>query len=408
MASVEATESRWRGGFASLWAASSVSNFGDGLYLPAISLLAATATQNPIAIALATALTWVSAAIAGPAAGAYLDLGDKARIAAVTDWSRAGFVGLAAISVVLLGANIWIVFALSVVLGVGDMLTSTAFRVLVPDVVGRTTEDLQRANASIQTTDIVGSRLIGPPIGGFLFGLAAFIPFALNALSYLISGGFIWRLRDTSNERSLDRPRITFKDSITFVFGSRQLVRVALMAVAINSAIAAGAALVVLVALDRLMVSASLFGFLTSGVALGAVAGSALAARMSLSPLYRVLLLISAAAAQIGIGLAGHVWVLAAALVVSSFATTMVLVGLLTERQALAPPDQLGRIMATHRTVTYVAMPSSALVGGALASAVGLASPFVLAACLLVVGAAIAALPSAGHEPTMKADAVGA
>src|SRR6185437_13386041 len=55
---------------------------------------------------------------------------------------------------------------------------ATAASTLVPSIVPL--EHLDRANGRMVTAEIAGSEFIGPPLGGFLFGVAPVLPFAVN------------------------------------------------------------------------------------------------------------------------------------------------------------------------------------------------------------------------------------
>jgi hypothetical protein len=54
-------------------------------------------------------------------------------------------------------------------------------------------------------------------------------------------------------------------------------------------------------------------------------------------------------------------------------------------RQARVPDRLLGRVMASYRVIAYGAMPTGALLGGALASTFGLRAPFVGGVVIVVV-----------------------
>ena len=62
-----------RSGFARLWAASGVSNLGDGVYGTALPLLAATLTRDPLLISVVSFAEWLPWLLFGLLSGALLD-----------------------------------------------------------------------------------------------------------------------------------------------------------------------------------------------------------------------------------------------------------------------------------------------------------------------------------------------
>ena len=63
--------------------------------------------------------------------------------------------------------------------GVGSALRDTAAVTCIPRLADPAS--LDRANARVIAGQIVGNELAGPAAGGWLFGLAAVLPFAVNA-----------------------------------------------------------------------------------------------------------------------------------------------------------------------------------------------------------------------------------
>jgi hypothetical protein len=68
---------------------------------------------------------------------------------------------------------------LAFITGVGAALRDTAAVAFVPRLAD--SADLDRANARVIAGQIVGNELAGPAAGSWLFGLAAVLPFAVNA-----------------------------------------------------------------------------------------------------------------------------------------------------------------------------------------------------------------------------------
>ena len=91
-------EPRAGSGFAALWAATAASNLGDGVWLVAAPLLAATLTDDPLKIAgvaVVQRLPWLPFGLIG---GALADRLDRRRTMVAVGLARAGLVGLIGIT----------------------------------------------------------------------------------------------------------------------------------------------------------------------------------------------------------------------------------------------------------------------------------------------------------------------
>ncbi len=60
-------------------------------------------------------------------------------------------------------------------------------------------------------------------------------------------------------------------------------------------------------------------------------------------------------------------------------------VSLMTLRQKLAPPDQMGRVIAASRTLAWAGLPLGAALGGVLASAYGIIPVYVVGSSSVIV-----------------------
>jgi hypothetical protein len=76
-------------------------------------------------------------------------------------------------------AGLVLIYLTAFITGVGSALRDTAAVACVPRLVDPA--GLDRANARVIAGWVVGNELAGPAAGGWLFGLAAVLPFAVNA-----------------------------------------------------------------------------------------------------------------------------------------------------------------------------------------------------------------------------------
>jgi MFS family permease len=66
--------------FTKLWLAQGVSNLGDGVYVTALPLLAATLTRKPLPVSAVVFAEWLPWLLFGLLAGALLDRWDRRRV----------------------------------------------------------------------------------------------------------------------------------------------------------------------------------------------------------------------------------------------------------------------------------------------------------------------------------------
>jgi MFS family permease len=91
------------------------------------------------------------------------------------------------------GLSLWHVIAITFVSGVSSTLNTPAFQALMLDLVRR--EDLPSAVA-LNSAQLNLSRVIGPTIGGLLFGVIGIAGcYFLNSASYLVVIASLWMLR---------------------------------------------------------------------------------------------------------------------------------------------------------------------------------------------------------------------
>jgi MFS family permease len=383
--------------FGRLWSASSLAQFGGGIHGAALPLLAASITSSPSLVAAAAAAVELPWLVFGLPAGAVVDRVDPRRLVVGVGIVNSLLVGVLAALVVMDRATLPLLLSIAFACGICGMLSGTALTTMTPRLVEP--RHLDRANARLITAGSAGAELIGPPLGGYLFGLAAVTPFAVNAGTAALAAALICSLpsvfRDTTRHPTGPPHRRVWCD---IAEGASWLVRhPQLRAVTGLGAIfaftdSAWFALMVLYVRDSLALSAGAYGLLLGIGAVGGLAGGITAARISRTGastgMLLASLLTSAAVAQAVLGLTSHAVLTALSLAVSSFAFGVWNVVTTTLRQVLTPPDLLGRVTSADRTAILSASPLGAVLGGLAAHAFGLRAPFLLGIPLLVVGAA--------------------
>ena len=182
-------------GFARLWGAAGVSNFGDGVYGTALPLLAATLTRDPLLVSLVSFAEWLPWLLFGLLSGALLDRWDRRRVMWTVDAARFAVVGGLAVVVLAGEASIVLLGIVGFLLGTGQTLVDTGSHSILPALVSRDPERLEQANGRLVGTQVVTQELAGPPVGGFLFSLSAWTPFAVDAVSFAAGSALVASIR---------------------------------------------------------------------------------------------------------------------------------------------------------------------------------------------------------------------
>ncbi|MGZ6955094.1 MAG: MFS transporter [Acidimicrobiia bacterium] len=378
--------------FRRLWLAGTISNLGDGVVLAAVPLLAASLTRSPTAVALVTVagtLPWLFFSLVG---GAIADRTDRRRTMATVDGLRFAAMGLLAVALVLGVESIPLLMLVSFALGMAETVFDNSSQAILPNLVPD--DALETANGRLEGAQIVSNQFVGPPLGAWLFAIAAAAPFFVDAASFAFAAVLAHALRGSFRpRRSLagTTVRSDIREGLRWLFAHRVLRTLAFALGVMNFVGVAAMTVLVLYAQDLLHLSDTEYGLLLTTEAAGAVLGSVVAARLSLR-------LGTGRALAGAIGLAGASMLLpglwaqpiavAVSLAVGGFAGLVWNVITVSMRQALVPDHLLGRVNSAYRLIGWGTMPLGALAGGLLADAFGLRAPFLVGgvAALLLAG----------------------
>jgi len=377
--------------FTRFWLSGFLADFGDGVRLAAFPLLAAQLTRSPTAVASVTAVQGLPWLLTGVGAGVLVDRSDRRRLMVIVDLTRAAIiVGLAA-AVLAHSAGLALIYLAAFTTGMGSALRDTAAVTCIPRLAGPA--DLDRANARVIAGQIIGNELAGPAAGGWLFGLAAVLPFAVNAgalgiavlLLLTLPSGF-GPVPAASGQRpasALGSARRDLRDGALWLWRHADIRDVTIATGVIAAMDAAWFAVLVLYVTQILHQRPGVYGLLLAVAALGGIsvggAGPPLARRAG--P-WRSLLAagVVMAVTQAGLGLTTNVIVAAVMLFASSAAWALFNMTAVTMRQRQVPDGLLGRITSLNGTVAGGAEALGALAGGALATAGGIRAPMIIGA----------------------------
>ena len=422
-----------------LWTATAISNLGDGVSMVAYPWLASAVTRSPILIAaagFASRLPWLIFTLH---AGVLTDRFDRRKLIVAMDFMRGlltVFVGLVVFfnkdsfpaldeltSITNLETNWPIYFTLLITaffFGLAEVLRDNSAQTLMPSVVAK--ENLEKANGRMWSAESLTNSFIGPPLGSLLIGIAIFIPFFFDAVSFFFAVALIASLKGTFKPVADDKPRekINFKAEIkegyVWLWAHPLLRPMAIILGSMNGLGTMIGATFILFAQEVLQTSVFTFALLGTAGAVGGTVGGLLAPKISAKFGSGRSLAMTLAAAPIGsliIALTTTWQVVWVVVVFETFFAILWNTITVSLRQSIIPTHLLGRVNSVYRFFAWGSIPIGMFVGGGLVSALtlvlsreyALRAPYLLGVVLGLILWAMAAprLTTAKIEAARKA-----
>jgi MFS family permease len=394
-----------------LWTAGAVSTLGDGAFLAALPLLAATMTSDPRLIAGVTAwgtLPWLLAALP---AGVLADRVDARRAMTRVQLTQALLVGVLA-ALTLAGPTellaprastprlgITAIYAVAFALGLAETLAKVAAQKLIPAVVPA--DQLEHANGRQNATLFANRQFLGPPLGALLFSVAASLPLWACTLTFAGSALLASRIRTRTSPaaKPARSMRADIAEGVRWLAGNRLLRTLSLLSGVANLANFMAMATFVLFARELLAVSDAQYGVVVALTGVGGVLGSLLSRRIVAEFGARrtvTVTIFSTPLAMIALGLlARDVVTLAALASVTSFGASLWNVSSASLRQRTVPAELMGRVSSVGLLLAWGTQPVGAVLGGLVAGWLGLAAPWIVAGALRLIAALLALRPLA-------------
>lgn len=392
--------------YARLWSATALSNLGDGIRAAAFPLLAASLTSNTVLVAGMAVAGQLPGLLFGLVAGVVADRLDRRALVLAMDIIRTVLlVGLVAL-IATGQATIWAVYVVAFASGLASVLRDTTAGILLPSIVPK--DQLDRANGGMVTAEIAGNEFAGPPLGGYLFGIAIALPFAVNGGTLAIAATLVATipvmLGPTTAAGGAQRPSVIgdLRAGLGWLMRQREVLAVLATSVALAMTDSAWFTLLVLYLRDVLGLPGFWFGIMLAIGAIGGLVGGLLAAPIERTiGLRRTIVssLLIAAAGQLALGVTSSTAVSALVLATSSLVFAVWNVAARTLIQRRTALEMLGRISSINGTVITTASILGALFGGIAAQQLGLHAPFLLGVPLLLIATLVVrwALRSTSH-----------
>lgn len=379
-------------------------------------------TKNPVVVAGVAAASKAAAAVVSLPAGLLTDRWDRRNLM-VTANVVPGIVLAGLVVAMTAGvADLAMVYVAAVVISACDVAYTLALQAVFPDLVG-SPERLATANGRLMAVEGAGEQLVGPAVGGFLFGLARRLPFLADAVSFFASAVLV-RASVLTAPAPGRAPQVTsvaangdsrwmrwWQDMRTgfSVFSARpplKLLAAAMSAMTFNQSMVV--AVLVIYGERSLHLSPSGYGLFLAGAALlgvvGLLFGGRAEARLGASGVV-IAGSLACGLSYLGMSVANVAVVAALAFGLQELGVVTANVGSVTTRQRLIPRELYGRVGSVHRFFVVVAAPIGALTGGVVAGVWNVRGTVLVAgAAELTVVALLAPavrrhLPGAGRTP---------
>lgn len=358
-----------------MWAAHSVSIFGDQLTLVALPLATYAATKSAIAVGVVASAEAVTAVLFGLPAGAIADRLAHRRVMVLTDLGRV--VVLLAL-IVAIHADGGVVALLTAALGMGivRVIHDAAASAAVPLVVEH--QDLVAANGRLQASE-AASTAVGPALAGVLIAIGGTpLAFGADAATFVVSSATIARVRrlddapppedDDELLGAFARVRRDIADGLRHLRADQPMRRIVALVAAMN---------IVAVAVEAQFIpyAREVLGIGALGVGAYFALGGTVAVVASLLTGRSTAALGSAvtgglAVFALGVLIAGifpSFWTVALAYVGAGAGSALVVTHATTFRQRRFPVRLQGRLSMAVRALILAPMPIGFIAGGWLA-----------------------------------------
>ncbi|NBU17181.1 MAG: MFS transporter, partial [Actinobacteria bacterium] len=180
---------RMPGAYWRQFAASAVSNLGDGANAAAMPLLAISLTEDPRLISLVAFSSMVPWLVLSLPAGVWLDRWDTKRVIVVANIIRAAVYAVITLLVATGTVRIWSLLAALVVIGCAEVFFDMGSQAFLPSIVPA--HQLHRANGLLYSVEVVTNSFVGLPLGAWLFVIAAGVPFGINGAALALAAALV-------------------------------------------------------------------------------------------------------------------------------------------------------------------------------------------------------------------------
>lgn len=370
-----------------LWAARTVSQWGDTFNFVALALLIYDLTGSGLGVTGVVVAEILPVLLLAPVAGPLVDRWPRVRVMVGSDLFRM------ALMVVL---AFWHdapagVYAIAFAMSVGAAFFNPAASSVLPAIVSK--DALVAANSGIWTAAVL-SQVVLAPLAGLLVVTVGYGPaFTINAVSYALSALVLRRLHVAGPVEGVPRRRLLAeaREGVSVLMRHRMLRALAFGQLLAALSAGATSALLVVLAKDHLSVTGSGYGLLIAAIGIGAALGPLVMLRLIRNPARPVFVFGPFAlrgAVDIALASATAIPVAAASLIAYGVGTSTGAVTFNSMLQAETPEPVRGRVFASMDVLWQSGRLISLGIGGLLADTYGIQAVYYLGGALLLAAAA--------------------
>lgn len=375
-----------RPGYRRLWAARTVSQWGDVVQFTTVALLALRLTGSGVGVSGAVLAEVVPLVALAPLAGLLVDRLPRVKVMVAADLARVALAGVLA----AFHGQVWAVYAVASGLAAGSAFFNPAAGSLLPALVGD--DQLVAANSGIWSAAVL-SQVVLAPVAGILATTVGYgAAFGLNAASFAASAALLSGLRAGEAPRPVPSARMWAEARRGFgVVAADHLLRALGIAQAL-AALSAGAtsALLVVLVRSRLHASAAGYGLAIGAIGIGAFAGPVVLSRLRARDRHTHWVFGAFGLRGLVDLTLASVTVLPAALgalVAYGIGTSTGNVSFSSLLQHHVPDEDRGRVMSVFDLIWHACRLVSIAAGGVVADAYGISAVYGAGGSLLVLAA---------------------
>jgi predicted MFS family arabinose efflux permease len=364
--------------FRRLWTGMTVSRLGSSVAALATPLIAVQVLDaSAFTVGLLTAAAWLPWLIIGLPAGAWIDRLPKRPVMLACDAVSGLLVASVPLAAWLYHLTVVQLLIVAMLTGVASVFFEIAWIAYLPAMFD---DELVGANAILQGSDSA-TQIVGPAIGGALVAAVnAVAGLVVDALSFVGSAVSLLLIRRPERRRPVAPRRGIARDivdGVRWVAREPYLRNLTLHGALGNLALTGYGAIVIVFLIRDVGVGTRTVGLLLAASGLGGVAAATAtpflvrrfgAARTMIRCKF------GAGVASLLIPLTRPGAGLIAFFAGTALVAALVVIGNVVSgsfRQSFTPPDLLGRVVTSMQFVNYGTIPIGALLGGAIATAIG-------------------------------------
>jgi MFS family permease len=380
-----------------LWIGQTLSELGSQISLFALPVTAVLILKaGPSQMGLLGAAQSAPVVLTSLFAGVWVDRLPRRRILIAADLGRAFLLGSVPVGALLGGITVAQLYGVGFLAGTLSVISDVADQAFLPALIGR--EHLIEAGTK-QTVSSSATGIIGPGLAGILVQLlTAPLAVVVDALSYLMSALFWWRIQASEVPKNIPQQRspisLEIKEGLRFVLGHPLLRPMILSTGILNFCGNMMNPIWLLFAIHDLHMQVLLLGILdalrSGGFLLGALVAPRLIQRFGAGPMM-ISGVVLMAVAWLPLPLLGGPFLiifpaLVLEYVVSGLGNPLYNIPASSLRQTITPDRLQGRMNASWRFIGRGGMPIGSLCGGVLGSLLGVRPTLALAAGSLLLG----------------------